>query len=203
MLVHPCLPLWYSDRTRTDKISFQLDEVFKKPELLATLIFSAFFVVCPNTDGNSLQFAKHVLLTYNPKAKSTEDLSKSMITLIATLVLTLVCLIHYFSRNSGLLLNKIFSIYKICFVFAFVIAGFHSANKYPGPGLKDWGERRADPKGSLTALVYVLYSYQGWENANYVGRPSFNSKSPRSWHMPSRLVASLRLIERRFETALT
>jgi amino acid transporter len=146
----------------------QLDEVFKTPELLATLLFSAFFIFCPNSDGNSIEFAKHVLLSYTPEAKSTKDLNKSMITLLAILVLTFVCLIHYFSRNSGLFLNKIFAIYKICFVSSLIIAGFNSARLHPGPALKDWNNSGADPKASLTALIYVLYSYQGWENANYV-----------------------------------
>jgi len=68
----------------------QLDEVFKRPELLATILFSSFFVLMPNSDGNALQFAKHVLLTYTPDAKSTEELNKPLITLLGVLVLTFV-----------------------------------------------------------------------------------------------------------------
>ena len=130
------------------------------------MIFSVFFLLVPNTDGNSIQFAKTVLLAANPAVAKTEDLDKRLISLIAIVVLTVVCLIHYFSRNSGLVLNLSFAMYKIGLVSAVIIAGFIASHQ-PENGLSDWGNQEQD-RNIPAALIYVIYSYQGWENANYV-----------------------------------
>ena len=145
----------------------QLDEVFRSPELLATILFSIFFITVPNTDGNSLQFAKHVLLTAQPDVTDTTQLDKRLISLVAICVLTFACFIHYFSRNSGLLLNLVFALYKVVLVFIFVVCGCIASGQ-PGNGKSDWGNQPIQGKNALAAMIYIIYSYQGWENANYV-----------------------------------
>lgn len=145
----------------------QLDEIFRNPELLATILFSTFFITIPNTDGNSLQFAKHVLLTALPDVTDTTQLDKRLISFVAISILTVVCFIHYFSRNSGLLLNLVFAVYKTILVFIFVICGCVASGK-PDNGKSDWGDQPIPSKNILAAMIYIIYSYQGWENANYV-----------------------------------
>lgn len=154
---------------RSDRLIgwMQLDEVFRSPELLAAVLFSMFFITVPNTDGNSLQFAKHVLLTALPDVTDTTQLDKRLISLVAICILTLVSFIHYFSRNSGLLLNLVFAVYKIILVFIFVICGCIASGQ-PGNGKSDWGDQPIQTKNALAAMIYIIYSYQGWENANYV-----------------------------------
>ena len=144
-----------------------MDEVFRAPELLATVLFSAFFIALPNTDGNSIQFAINCLLTANPDVTDTTELDKRLITYVAITILTIVCFIHYFSRNSGLLLNLVFAIYKITLVVIIIIWGCITSSK-PGNGKSDWGEQPIESKNVLAAMIYIIYSYQGWENANYV-----------------------------------
>jgi amino acid transporter len=145
----------------------QLDEVFRSPELFAAILFSMFFITVPNTDGNSLQFAKHVLLTALPDVTDTTQLDKRLISLVAICVLTFVSFIHYFSRNSGLLLNLVFAIYKIILVFIFVVCGCIASGQSDN-GKSDWGDQPIQSKNALAAMIYIIYSYQGWENANYV-----------------------------------
>jgi len=146
----------------------QLDEVLRRPELLATVLFSAFFIFVPNTDGNSLQFAKHILLASNPTVTETTELDKRLISYIAISILTVACFIHYFSRNSGLLLNLVFAAYKVVLVIVLIICGL-IASKKPDNGRSDWGQQPVASKDVLAAMIYIIYSYQGWENANYVG----------------------------------
>jgi amino acid transporter len=144
-----------------------LDEVLRRPDLFATVLFAAFFILLPNTGGNSLQFAKHVLLVASPDIQNTEELDRPLITLIAILVLSVVCLLHYFSRNSGLLLNLLFAAYKILLVVVLIIAGgisYHNSTSRPD----DWDDQPVASRDALAALIYIVYSYQGWENANYV-----------------------------------
>jgi amino acid transporter len=108
-----------------------------------------------------------VLLAANPTVQKTEDLDRQLITLLAILVLTVVCFLHYFSRNSGLLLNLLFSAYKICLIVVFIIAGgvaYGTSTDRPN----DWNDQPVGKKDALAALIYIIYSYQGWENANYV-----------------------------------
>jgi amino acid transporter len=146
----------------------QLDEVLRRPELLATVLFSAFFIFIPNTDGNSLQFARHILLASNPTVTETTELDKRLISYVAVSILTVVSFIHYFSRNSGLLLNLVFAIYKVALVVVLIICGC-IASKKSDNGWSDWGEQPVASKDVLAAMIYIIYSYQGWENANYVG----------------------------------
>ena len=153
---------------RLNLIMRQLDEVLRQPELLATVLFSAFFIFVPNTDGNSLQFAKHILLASNPTVTETTELDKRLISYVAISILTVVSFIHYFSRNSGLLLNLLFAIYKVVLVIVLIICGC-VASKKPENGWSDWGQHPIGSKNVLAAMIYIIYSYQGWENANYVG----------------------------------
>lgn len=143
--------------------------MFRHPELLATVLFSIFFISISNSGGNSIQFAKHILLTANPEVVTTTELDKRLISYIAISVLTLVCFIHYFSRNSGLLLNLGFAVYKIFLVIVFIIFGCIASSR-PDNGKSDWGDQPIKSKNVLAAMIYIMYSYQGWENANYVSR---------------------------------
>ncbi|KFY10415.1 hypothetical protein V491_07659 [Pseudogymnoascus sp. VKM F-3775] len=145
-----------------------LDEVFRRPELLATILYSALFVLAANTNGNALQFAKHVLLAANPSITNSDELDGRLVTFLAIAVLTCVCLLHYFSRNSGLLLNLFFALYKTILIIVFIICGFISSSHEPN-GKDGWNNEPVAKRDSLAALIYVIYSYQGWENANYVG----------------------------------
>jgi len=144
-----------------------LDEVFRRPDLLATILYSAFFVLTATTDGNCIEFAKHVLLAANPLAQTTAELDSRLITLFAILVLTFICFLHYFSRNSGLFLNLVFALYKIIFVAILIVAG-GLAYKKSGHNLHDWDDQAVENRDALAAFIFIVYSYQGWEGANYV-----------------------------------
>lgn len=157
-----------------------MDEVFPVPELLATVLFSGFYLVLGSNAGNALAFAKHILIAASPSIQTTQELDKRLVSFIAISVLTLVCLLHYFSAKLGLFLNKWFAIYKILLLVACFVAGVIARNKsFPGvpSGVTDFlttqpGYTTAD---NFAALVYVLYSYQGWENANYVSKDSWRT----------------------------
>jgi amino acid transporter len=143
-----------------------LDEIFQVPELLATILFSGFFIVLGSSAGNSLSFAKHILLAAKPDITDSSELDKRLVILIAVTILTVVCLLHYFSRSTGLLFNSALALYKITLLLAFFIGGAIASTK-KNSGIHDWNQQSSN-FNTLSAFIYVLYTYQGWENANYV-----------------------------------
>jgi amino acid transporter len=133
---------------------------------------SSFFLILWNSSPNSFAFAKHALLAAIPTADSSKDFDARLVRLIAVAILTIICLMHYFSSKLGLFLNKILALFKALLLFSIFIAGMVAAKKQ-GSGTSDWTEKHG-PGGktngvdSIAAFVLILYSYTGWENANYV-----------------------------------
>jgi len=136
---------------------------------LATILFSGFFLVIGNSYGNSVVFAKHVLLAADPSAEKSTELDSRLVRFIAISVLAFVCLLHYFSARFGLFMNKLFALFKILLLTTVFIAGTKSA-KNSDSGLKDFTRDHGSGNSldGLAAMVLILYSYSGYENANYV-----------------------------------
>lgn len=147
-----------------------MDEVYPKPDLLATILFSGFFLVLGNSYGNSVTFAKQVMLASDSSYENTTQLDNRVIRLIAIVVLSTVCLLHYFSNRFGLFLNKVFALFKTVLLFTVFVAGAKAAGK-EGSGYADFNKMHgtSNTADGLAAMVLIFYSYQGWENANYVG----------------------------------
>jgi amino acid transporter len=107
-----------------------------------------------------------------PDKTSTTDFDERLVRFIAIIILTTVCLLHYFSSKLGLFLNKAIALYKVLLLISVFIAGV-IASRREGSGISDWYDKHG-PNGntkradSLAASVLILYAYQGWENANYV-----------------------------------
>ncbi|KAL6252611.1 hypothetical protein RBB50_000330 [Rhinocladiella similis] len=146
-----------------------LDEVYPAPELLSTILFSAFFLCLGNSYGNSVTFSKQTLLASDSSATKMAELDTRLVRFIAISVLSVVCLLHYFSNRFGLFLNKLFAIFKTVLLLTVFIAGVKASSK-EGSGLSDFGKTHGDRGATdgLSALVLIFYAYQGWENANYV-----------------------------------
>ncbi|KAE9379783.1 hypothetical protein N431DRAFT_527234 [Stipitochalara longipes BDJ] len=146
-----------------------LDEVYPYPELLATIVFSGFFLVLGNSYGNAITFAKQVILASDPDYEDATALDNRLIRFVAIFVLSAVCLLHYFSNKFGLFLNKLFALFKIVLLFTVFVAGVKAAGK-EGSGLHDFTQTHGarDSANGLAAMILIFYSYQGWENANYV-----------------------------------
>jgi hypothetical protein len=142
-----------------------LDEVFYKPELLATILFSGFFLLLANSYGNSVQFAKHILLAALPEVDATTELDPRLIRYIAISVITVSCGIHWFSARAGLFLNKFVACYKMILLFVVFAAGMSHSVKHESY----WSEHisRGSKSDGMAAIVFIFYSYQGEHCRNY------------------------------------
>jgi amino acid transporter len=142
--------------------------MFPRPQLLATILFSIFFILFSSTAVNTLVFTKYILVLAMPNT-TVNDIDARLINLVAVFVQTSICLLLYFGRRLTLFLNKAFACYKISVMTAIFIGGMTAINRKQG--YDDFKQFQPEYKGSdcLAAMIYVLFSYQGWENANYVG----------------------------------
>lgn len=156
--------------------------MWPKPGLLSTCMFSAYFFFLANTTGNCLTFAKYTVMAFRPDSPVDAHLQKTG----AVVIQTFVCMALYRSMTTGRLLNRFFSVYKILLLVVILIAGFCTVSSNRAKGLHDFTKthnqipsiehRSTDSNKAMkpnagdytAALLLVLYSFHGWENANYV-----------------------------------
>jgi amino acid transporter len=130
-----------------------------------TMAFATFFITIANTSGNAIAFARFVMIAALPTETKLEALNSKVVKLVAINIVSVVCLLHYFSHNLGRFLNKLLAIYKFCLLIAVMIAGFCASRVKNGEFDRNVAQ---NTKNQLGGLVLVLYSFTGWENANYV-----------------------------------
>jgi hypothetical protein len=113
--------------------------------------------------------AVNVLTLANSKTAPLEG----QIRFTAVVVETVVCLMLFFARRLCFVFNSTFAVYKIILLLVVFIAGMaNSRGKDSG-----WNDFDKDYPGyngvnTLSAMIAIIYSYQGWDNANYVSYPT-------------------------------
>ncbi|KAH8890092.1 amino acid transporter [Thozetella sp. PMI_491] len=151
-----------------------LERVYRRPRYLATCIFAVQMVLLGFSAGNSLAFGRYVLL-----ALGGESLDGWPARTIGVACITAVVLLHSTLPRWGLRLATLLGVFKVIILLLIVFSGFAVLAGYrlvPNPHNFDnafsvgrgegWGGGGA--YAYATALLQVVYSYKGWENANYV-----------------------------------
>lgn len=131
--------------------------------------------------GNSIIFSSYVLRAATLNAQDGSWLNRG----IAVGAITVVCLIHAFAPRWGIWLSNGFGAFKLVLLSLLVFTGFAALagntaaprpnpsnfSSFSGPSWKREGEvdsTEGVAGGFALALLQILYSYSGWENANYV-----------------------------------
>lgn len=130
--------------------------------LLVTILFSGYFITLSNTAGNSIAFAKHILIAATGETNVTNR--PMLVRFVAISVLTVVCFLHMTASDLARFLNKAFAYFKILLLLVVALRGFAESNE---EAQLDWSGE-SNFKSSMTALVLVFYAFEGWENATYV-----------------------------------
>jgi amino acid transporter len=132
--------------------------------LMAYTAYAFLFISLFNSATNLQQIGREVLIGIHP----LDDPNRDLLRFIGVVALTVICFIQLFSARAGRVLNGLFALIKIAFLFVLLCFGWHylSVNG-PAPDFE------AQPTGISAlgyaqALLIVLYSYEGWENANFV-----------------------------------
>ncbi|KAK5656718.1 hypothetical protein OQA88_4265 [Cercophora sp. LCS_1] len=151
-----------------------LERVFRRPRYLATSVFAVQMILLGFSAGNSLAFGRYVLLAAgHPMPDGWGPRS------IAVLCITFVVVLHATLPRWGLRLTNALGVFKVLVLLVIVFSGFAALAGYrlvPDPHNFDniWAIEKGDGYGGggayafATALLQVVYSYKGWENANYV-----------------------------------
>ncbi|KAL9078395.1 MAG: hypothetical protein Q9157_002690 [Trypethelium eluteriae] len=159
------------DQASSPRQNWQLDEIYRKPDMLATVLYAGIFIALANTAGNAFAFAKLVLVAAQHVEPSTPvNLEPALVRTLAISIVTAVCFLHYTWSRLGLFFNKAFALYKIILCLVVFGAGVRAWNK-AGSGMtggEDFGRTYSGGTDGLAALVTIFYAYEGWENATYV-----------------------------------
>lgn len=151
-----------------------LERVYRHPRYLATCVLASQMILLGFSSGNSLAFGRYVLYA----SGSTEPdgwAARGLGIACATFAVAL----HSVLPKWGLRLVNILGIFKVVILIFIVFSGFAALagrRLVPNPHNFDNafaieegdGYGNGGAYGYATALLRIVYSYKGWENANYV-----------------------------------
>ncbi|KAF2099470.1 hypothetical protein NA57DRAFT_55435 [Rhizodiscina lignyota] len=157
------------------------DEVFHRPRMLATVIFSVWWILFATTEGNCKGIAQTILSLAN--GQSSFEPSLGLLNFTAVVIQTVVCLILFFARRLVFAFNTIIALFKIILMVFIFVAGMVHASRGSNSGFKDFNKEYPGYSNSqaLTAMVYIILCYQGWDNANYVTGEVHRTKQTLKW----------------------
>lgn len=145
-----------------------------------------------------MQFGRMVLLAINSEKVDEQFSSKErhLLRFLGIIALTTLCMIQYLSPKSGRRLNTTWAAVKIAFVIALIITGAsRAAHRDVMKNSEDIGKAQNTSAGIskaqewgysvghnyqhgfiwAKALLAVLFSFEGWENATFVSPAACNS----------------------------
>ncbi|KAF2108836.1 amino acid permease-domain-containing protein [Lophiotrema nucula] len=157
-----------------------LDVVFRRPRLLATVIFSLWWILFASTEGSSKSVAQTILTLAS--GRSVFELEDGLIQYTGVVVITVVCLMLFFAPRLCFAFNAVSALYKIILMLVIFIAGM-AASRGANSGWHDFNVEFPgyNSKEVLTAMVYIIECYQGWDNANYVSGEISDCKRTLKW----------------------
>lgn len=142
-------------------------KIFPIPPLLFASCFAWFFILFATTTNNAITFAKYI----NPHEAEKPD--EWFVKFLACVIVLAVSGLHYRLVNIGILANNVLAAYKVFFLGSLTVAGLFATcrdgtrdNRLRGLG--DYTKTYGNVSGTNIALavLHVLYSYHGWENAS-------------------------------------
>lgn len=148
-----------------------LEYMYRRPRYLATCVFAFCYITLGNTGGNAVSFAQHFL---SMCGVHTDDQTDSLVRGVAIAGLTFACLLHGSWRAGGIYLNNVLAILKTCTVLVVIGTGFAGYGKgtdgYNNNFSKDFKQTKgkSGSYSSADALLAVIFSFGGFNNANYV-----------------------------------
>ncbi|KAK4175249.1 putative high-affinity methionine permease [Triangularia setosa] len=158
--------------------------------LLAYVAYSILFIAFFNSGTNSMQTGRLILLCVNAGDVNqngvTPDVNRDLVRFIGIVVLSMICLLQYFSPSAGRKLNRAFAVIKILTLIALIGVAGNAARTRTDNRDKagEWVERvERNPLNFAKAILAVLFSFEGWENATFTDRPTqVAGEVPRKQH---------------------
>jgi amino acid transporter len=114
-----------------------------------------------------MQFGVQILTAANVPYPENFEPDNRLLRFFGVIILTFICLIHFFSGRVGRAMNQAFAFVKIALLLIVLGAGIHfTRGRFVR---KDWFQSpNPNPSSSATAFLYIVFSFAGWENATFV-----------------------------------
>jgi amino acid transporter len=151
-----------------------LERVYRHPRYLATCVLASQMILLGFSSGNALAFGRYVLFASGSEAPDGWEARG-----LAVACVTFACGLHAVAPKWGLRLSNVLGIFKVFILLFIVFSGFAALagrRRVPDPKNFDNAFRLEEGEGYggggayeySNALLNIIYSYKGWENANYV-----------------------------------
>lgn len=151
-----------------------LERVYRHPRYLATCVLASQMVLLGFSTGNSLAFGRYILY-----AAGNREGDNYTARGIGVACVSFAVTMHSVLPKWGMRLVNVLGVFKVVILLFIVFSGFAALagrRRVPDPGNFDgafdlsetdrWGGGGVYQYAS--ALLRVIFSYKGWENANYV-----------------------------------
>ncbi|EGS21368.1 uncharacterized protein CTHT_0032230 [Thermochaetoides thermophila DSM 1495] len=151
-----------------------LEYIYRRPRYLATCVLAAQMILLGFSSGNSLAFGRYILYATGNELKDSYKARGIGVTCV-----TFAVVLHSVTPKWGIRLFNVLGIFKVAVLIFIVFSGFAALAGHrlvPDPHNFDNAFRIESGKGYggggayaySNALLNIVYSYKGWENANYV-----------------------------------
>ncbi|KAK0621996.1 amino acid permease [Bombardia bombarda] len=151
-----------------------LERVYKHPKYMATCMLASQMILLGFSSGNALAFGRYILYASGNELKDT---FKGRAIGIACVTFSVV--LHATLPKWGIRLFNVLGVFKVVILLFIVFSGFAALaghRRVPDPHnftnafAIESGEGYAGGGAYAysNALLNIIYSYKGWENANYV-----------------------------------
>ena len=166
----------------------QLEYIYRFPKTrTTTCIFGVIYVVLGNLSGNAVAFGIYICQAAG--IEGHQQLERGL----AVVCLTAACLLHASWRKGGIIVNNLLAVMKVLVLLAIIIIGFAaSAGASFGHGPvhgvtvdpktqnatsnfsthSSFAFASNDPASYAESLLYVVYTFSGYEQPFYVSQLS-------------------------------
>lgn len=151
-----------------------LERVYRRPRYLATCVLASQMILLGFSSGNALAFGRYVLFASGSAAPDGWAARG-----IAVACVTFAVALHAVAPKWGIRLFNVLGVFKVVVLLLIVFSGFAAlAGRRLVPDPHNFDDSFAVGSGEgyggggvyaySNALLNIIYSYKGWENANYV-----------------------------------
>ncbi|KAL8677593.1 MAG: hypothetical protein Q9186_006002 [Xanthomendoza sp. 1 TL-2023] len=160
-----------------------LEYIYKLPKMRTSCIFGVIYIILGNPSGNAVAFGVYIL-----QAAGIEG-NDPTVRGLAVVCLTAACLLHAPWRKGGIVVNNLLAVMKALVLVAIVVIGFaasagasfghgpvHGETTDPKTQIKtsnfnthsSFAFARNDPASYSQSLLYITYTFSGYEQPFYV-----------------------------------
>lgn len=151
-----------------------LERIYKHPKYLATCVLASQMILLGFSSGNSLAFGRYILYAAGNELKDSYRARG-----IGVACVTFAVILHSVAPKWGIRLFNVLGVFKVVVLLFIVFSGFAALAGHrlvEDPRNFDNAFRIESGEGYggggayaySNALLNIVYSYKGWENANYV-----------------------------------